>query len=124
CSSSLIHHPPPPMERGDPLHLRNRMRRQLVHDALAVGLDGAPRDEQLGRDLVVRIAADEELEDLALASGQPLERARPRTRELRVDGVARNAGGKIAQPAEYLPDRVDDLDSRLRLEREPARVGA
>jgi len=40
------------VNRGDPLHLCDRMSRQLVHDALAMGLDGAPNAHPTPRSLL------------------------------------------------------------------------
>src|SRR4051812_45293680 len=95
--------------RGEPLHLGEGMSGQLLHDALAVRLDGAARDEQLARDLVVRPAADDELEDLALAARQPIERPRRSGAELGLDRGTRRARRQIADATEDLANRVEDL---------------
>ena len=84
----------------------------------------APRDEQLRRDLVVRVPADQQLEHLALAPGQAPERIPRRARELGLDGVPRHARREIAHPPSTSRNRVDDLGARLRLQREAARTRA
>ena len=102
----------------------DRVRRQLLHDALAMRLDRAPRDEQLRRDLVVRVAADQQLEDLALAPGQALDRLRPGVLRARRRPHRATPGRQVAEAAEHLADRIDDLGDRLRLDREAARARA
>ena len=47
-----------------------RREAQLVEDVAAVGLDGADAQEELTRDLLIRVAERDEAQDLALALGQ------------------------------------------------------
>src|SRR5262245_12533560 len=61
-------------QNAEPLRDRDRLRQrlnlQLLHDGVAVGLDGAQRGAQLERDLLVELAADDQLENLCLARRQ------------------------------------------------------
>src|SRR5262245_23640233 len=62
--------------QGDEAHeLDARVHAQLAVDPRAVRLDGLDADEQLGRDALVRVAGDDEVEDLALARRQAAEQA-------------------------------------------------
>jgi len=70
----------PSVHRGDPLHFKDGVGGQLLHDPEAMRLYRAPRDEQGRGDLVVRAPTNEKLKDLVLAAGQALERSRGRAR--------------------------------------------
>ena len=58
----------------------------LAQDARHVGLDGLHRDDELGGDLLVRPAAGEQAQDVALAAGELVE--------LGVDDAGRRRGGR------------------------------
>jgi hypothetical protein len=53
--------------------LRSGVHAELVEDAAHVALDRLLRQEELGRDLAVRAPERDEIDDLALAAGQPGE---------------------------------------------------
>ena len=85
---------------------------ELRVDRSHVELDGVDRDDQLGRDLRVRAPRGHELQDLPLAGGQRLDRARqasPRAEEVPPPGQHHVAG-------HHLRERPDDLLGRARLE--------
>jgi hypothetical protein len=50
--------------------LRSGLKLELPHDARAVHLGRAGRDEELLRDLLIRVAEGDEPEDVELARGQ------------------------------------------------------
>src|SRR5258705_378116 len=58
----------------EPHEARHVLDAQLQHEAAAVGIDARRRDAETGADLLARLAGDDEIQNLALARAQALER--------------------------------------------------
>lgn len=82
-------------------------------------LDSTPGDRQARRDRIVRMAADYELEDFALAARQGSERSSGGRCKLALDRCERDTRREISSASHDRADGIDDFRFGLRLEREP-----
>ena len=92
---------------------------ELAEDRREVGLDGARADEQLGGEVAVRRAADDEPGDLQLVRGQQLVRG-----DVLADDAAGGPQlGRRPFGEDRRPDAAEQLDGPLEVRRGP-RPGA